>query len=187
LLASGSDDHRINIHSYHPDSSTSQFNLTTSIETGHESNIFSVKFMPYSGDRTIVSATDDVRVFDIEHSGHSALGSSRQQGSRRRVGIHGVPDGVTLTEADTNAKAFRCHTDTVKRIVTEDNPFYFLTCSEDGDVRQWDIRQPSKAYPSRDSMNPSWATSSRDVSVGNPVLHQSARKNGFVSFLHALC
>jgi nuclear receptor interaction protein len=78
--------------------------------------------MPYSGDRTIVSATDDVRVFDIEHSGHSALGSSRQQGSRRRVGIHGVPDGVTLTEADTNAKAFSCHTDTVKRIVTEDNP-----------------------------------------------------------------
>lgn len=74
------------------------------------------------------------------------------------MGIHGVPDGLTLTEGDTNAKAFRCHTDTVKRIVTEDNPFYFLTCSEDGDVRQWDIRQPAKAYPpQRDSLMPSWA------------------------------
>ncbi|KAJ4293107.1 hypothetical protein N0V90_008389 [Kalmusia sp. IMI 367209] len=171
LLASGSDDHRIHIHSYQPDSSTSQFSLTTSILTGHQTNIFSVKFMPYSGDRTIVSATDDVRIFDIEHSGHSALGSTapgRAQGTRHRVGIHGVPDGLTLTEGDTNAKAFRCHKDTVKRIVTEDNPFYFLTCSEDGDVRQWDVRQPSRFYPpQRDSMMPSWA-SGRDASDNAP-------------------
>lgn len=161
LLASGSDDHRINIHSYQPESSTSQFSLTTSILTGHQTNIFSVKFMPYSNDRTIVSATDDVRIFDIEHSGHSSLGSAastHSQGSRPRIGIHGVRDGLTLTEGDTNAKAFRCHKDTVKRIVTEDTPFYFLTCSEDGDVRQWDIRQPSRVYPpQRDSMMPTWA------------------------------
>ncbi|KAF2709527.1 WD40 repeat-like protein [Pleomassaria siparia CBS 279.74] len=152
LLASGSDDHRINIHSYHPESSTSQFSLTTSIMTGHRTNIFSVKFMPYSNDRTIVSATDDVRIFDIEHSGHSALGAS-STGSRLGSGSHnsnntGVQRGLRLTELDTNAKAFRSHSDTVKRIVTEDNPFYFLTCSEDGDVRQWDVRQPSKTYPS---------------------------------------
>ncbi|RMZ72118.1 wd and tetratricopeptide repeat [Pyrenophora seminiperda CCB06] len=155
LLASGSDDHRINIHSYNPESSTSQFNLTTSIQTGHRSNIFSVKFMPYSNDRTIVSATDDVRIFDIEHSGHSAFRSTGRSnngpaGSTRRR--------VTLTEGDTNTKAFRCHTDTVKRIVTEDTPFYFLTCSNDGEVRQWDIRQPSSAYPpARDTMVPAWA------------------------------
>jgi len=127
--------------------------------------------MPYSNDRTIVSATDDVRIFDIEHSGHSSLGSAaanRSQGPRRRVGIHGIPDGLTLTEGDTNAKAFRCHSDTVKRIVTEDNPFYFITCSEDGDVRQWDIRQPSRAYPPpRDSMMPSWAAS-QDASDNVP-------------------
>ncbi|CAN9315355.1 unnamed protein product [Alternaria alternata] len=156
LLASGSDDHRINIHSYHPESSTSQFSLTTSVETGHRSNIFSVKFMPYSNDRTIVSATDDVRIFDIEHSGHSALrstGRSNSGGNASRARSR-----VTLTEADTNAKAFRCHTDTVKRIVTEDNPFYFLTCSNDGEVRQWDVRQPSRAYPpARDTMLPAWA------------------------------
>ncbi|KAF2132240.1 WD40 repeat-like protein [Dothidotthia symphoricarpi CBS 119687] len=166
LLASGSDDHRINIHSYHPESSTSQFSLTTSILTGHRSNIFSVKFMPYSNDRTIVSATDDVRIFDIEHSGHSALASgSRSQPGRRRIGM--ALDGVTLTEGDTNAKQFRCHTDTVKRIVTEDNPFYFLTCSNDGDVRQWDVRQPSKTYPLRgDSRLPDWA---RDTAAADNV------------------
>jgi nuclear receptor interaction protein len=67
-------------------------------------------------------------------------------------------DGVTLTEGDTNAKVFRSHTETVKRIVTEDTPFYFLTCSNDGDVRQWDVRQPSKAYPrAKDTMLPQWA------------------------------
>ncbi|KAF2022189.1 WD40 repeat-like protein [Aaosphaeria arxii CBS 175.79] len=161
LLASGSDDHRINIHTYSPEDSTSQFNLTTSILTGHRSNIFSVKFMPYSNDRTIVSATDDVRIFDIEHSGHSMYGSSssrpdRSSQPRRRVGLHAV-DGVTLTEGDTNAKAFRCHTESVKRIVTEDNPFFFLTCSEDGDVRQWDIRQPARAYPPG-IVTPRWAS-----------------------------
>lgn len=125
--------------------------------TGHRSNIFSVKFMPYSNDRTIVSATDDVRIFDIEHTGHSALGSgSKSSTGRRSIGI--ARDGVTLTEGDTNAKVFRCHTDTVKRIVTEDTPFYFLTCSNDGDVRQWDVRQPSKAYPrAKDTMLPQWA------------------------------
>jgi nuclear receptor interaction protein len=67
-------------------------------------------------------------------------------------------DGVTLTEGDTNAKVFRSHTDTVKRIVTEDTPFYFLTCSNDGDVRQWDVRQPSSAYPrAKDTLVPQWA------------------------------
>lgn len=154
LLASGSDDHRINIHVYHPESSTSQFNLTTSIVTGHRSNIFSVKFMPYSNDRTIVSATDDVRIFDIEHSGRSMYGSSATPGHRN---AHRTIDAATLTEGDTNAKSFRCHSDTVKRIVTEDNPFYFLTCSEDGDVRQWDIRQPAKTYPPSRTM-PRWAS-----------------------------
>jgi nuclear receptor interaction protein len=104
--------------------------------------------MPYSNDRTVVSATDDIRIFDIEHSGHSVLGSggrSRTQG--QHSSIRRQRDDVTLTAGDTNEQAFRSHGDTVKRIVTEDNPFYFLTCSNDGDVRQWDIRQPSKAYP----------------------------------------
>lgn len=115
--------------------------------------------MPYSNDRTIVSATDDVRIFDIEHSGHSAYGSgTRQRTGGTRPSIHHVRNAVTLSGTETNERAFRSHSDTVKRIVTEDNPFYFLTCSNDGDVRQWDVRQPSTTYPpAQDGRLPSWA------------------------------
>ncbi|KAF2202897.1 WD40 repeat-like protein [Delitschia confertaspora ATCC 74209] len=168
LLASGSDDHHINIYSYLPESSSSQFELTTSILTGHSTNIFSVKFMPYSSDRMIVSATDDVRIFDIEHSGHSLSATTSSRAGRPAVGLRGPPDGVrVLTEGDTNAKVFRSHSDTVKRIVTEDSPFYFLTCSEDGDVRQWDIRQPSLAYPPSSRR---WASSGASDTAPPPLI-----------------
>lgn len=127
--------------------------------------------MPYSNDRTIVSATDDVRIFDIEHSGHSALGAGTKSTSTGRRSMGMARDGVTLTEGDTNAKAFRSHADTVKRIVTEDNPFYFLTCSNDGDVRQWDIRQPAKSYPpAADTMLPPWARDAGPENLPPPLI-----------------
>lgn len=85
-------------------------------------------------------------------------------------------DGVTLTEGDTNAKVFRCHTDTVKRIVTEDTPFYFLTCANDGTVRQWDVRQPSTAYPRPKVRSaPSWARSDDDADDVPPPLISYSR------------
>lgn len=43
-------------------------------------------------------------------------------------------------------KVYKSHTDRVKRIVTESSPHVFLTCSEDGTVRQFDLRQPSSFY-----------------------------------------
>ncbi|KAF2095638.1 wd and tetratricopeptide repeat protein [Rhizodiscina lignyota] len=146
LLASGSDDTRIHIHSYLPDGSTSQFNLATSIVTGHTQNIFSVKFMPHSNDRTIVSVAGDatVRIFDVEYSRNRATAGSSSRSPR---------DGAVwentnhLSEGDTNAKVFRSHGDRVKRIVTESSPYFFLTCSEDGEVRQWDLREPESTYP----------------------------------------
>jgi len=124
--------------------------------------------MPKTNDRTIVSAADDVRIFDIEHSGHSVFGSSSNKPNTGLRSMRMIRDEITLTEGDTNAKAFRCHVDTVKRIVTEDNPFYFLTCSNDGDIRQWDVRQPSSAYPpARDTMVPVWARD-EDASDNTP-------------------
>ena len=154
LLASGSDDKYLNIHRYQPESSTAPFSLTHSVSTGHSANIFSVKFMPHSDDRTVVTAAGDseVRVFDIEYSGRSAENSSSTSSAAAAAGrsrqMNSMFNGVSyLNQGDTNGRVYRSHSDRVKRIVTESSPHLFLTCSEDGEVRQWDLRQPSSAYP----------------------------------------
>lgn len=153
LLASGSDDQHLNIHSYQPTDSNSQFRLTTTVATGHTQNIFSVKFMPHQNDRVVVTAAGDseVRVFDLEYAGQAQTASSASNiaSQSRRRGRTNIYDGVRyLNDGDTNCRVYRSHADRCKRIVTESSPFLFLTCSEDGEVRQWDLRQPSSAYPS---------------------------------------
>ncbi|MCJ1482877.1 hypothetical protein MMC06_003043 [Schaereria dolodes] len=152
LLASGSDDQHLNIHTYQPESSAAQFALTTTVATGHTANIFSVKFMPHSEDRTLVTCAGDseVRVFDIEYSGRSTIPSSASNlaSSVHPRSIESTYKGVRyLSEGNTNARIYRSHADRVKRIVTESSPHLFLTCSEDGEVRQWDLRLSSSAYP----------------------------------------
>lgn len=152
LLASGSDDQHLNIHSYQPDDTNSQFSLTTTVATGHTANIFSVKFMPHSNNRTVITAAGDsqVRIFDLEHAGTSRAPSAAAHIATegRRRGRNTIYNGVRyLSDGDTNCRVYRSHSDRVKRIVTESSPHLFLTCSEDGEVRQWDLRQPSSAYP----------------------------------------
>ncbi|KAF8470172.1 hypothetical protein BDZ91DRAFT_720097 [Kalaharituber pfeilii] len=159
LLASGSDDTCVNIHTTRP-----TFVFNTTIETGHIANIFSVKFMPYSSDRKIVSCAGDseVRVFDIEYAPiSSSLGStarpSASSASRQRprgprghyysTSLVALPKPAKIyTASEASAKVYTSHTDRVKRIVTENSPYLFLTCSEDGEVRQFDLRQPSEYY-----------------------------------------
>ncbi|KAL8926342.1 MAG: hypothetical protein Q9172_001793 [Xanthocarpia lactea] len=151
LLASGSDDQHLNIHAYQPESSTAQFALNTTVSTGHSANIFSVKFMPHSDDRTIVTCAGDceVRVFDIENSGRTSIPSGKTTSTTSSAQLHNMYKGVQyLSHGNTNTRVYRSHADRVKRIVTESSPFLFLTCSEDGEVRQFDLRLPSSAYPS---------------------------------------
>ncbi|THZ05241.1 WD40 repeat-like protein [Aureobasidium pullulans] len=170
LLASGSDDQHINIHTYQPDDSNSQFKLATSIATGHQANIFSVKFMPHSNDRTVISAAGDheVRIFDLEYSGatrEASRASAMALNGHSRGMRNNIQDGVRhLSDGDTNCRVYRSHGDRVKRVVTESSPHLFLTCSEDGEVRQWDLRQPSSAYPSPSSRSVS------TVSVPPPLI-----------------
>ncbi|TGZ79964.1 WD40 repeat-like protein [Ascodesmis nigricans] len=150
LLATGSDDHRVNIYSAY-----NNFSLNTRIETGHTHNIFSVKFMPHTNDRTIITAAGDaeVRIFDIEYAPSSfstdSLSTPAQRpttGIRRRrfePAVNQPTPGKIHYDAH---RVYRSHTDSVKRIITESSPNVFLTCSEDGTVRQFDLRQPSSAY-----------------------------------------
>ncbi|KAL4872689.1 hypothetical protein BDV12DRAFT_124781 [Aspergillus spectabilis] len=152
FLASGSDDFHLNIYSYQPESSTSPFALNTTVFTGHTGNVFSVAFMPHSNDRTLVTAAGDsqVRVFDIEYSSRSSSQgvppmSTTQSRSPHLNRFFG--NTRYLGVGNTNARIYRSHADRAKRIVTESSPHLFLTCSEDGEVRQWDLRLPSSAYP----------------------------------------
>ena len=138
-MASGSDDEHLNIYSYQPESSVSQFALATTVSTGHIANIFSVKFMPHSNENTLVTCAGDceVRVFDIEHSSRSTIPSvdSSLASSARGALYNNLYKGVRyLSYGDTNTRVYRSHGDRVKRIVTESSPNLFLTCSEDGEV-----------------------------------------------------
>lgn len=107
LLASGSDDVQVII--WDPFLHRS----VTIIRTGHHGNIFSVKFLPASGDSTIVTGAADckIRVHDL----------NMQETSR----------------------VFSCHAGRVKRIATAPNvPYVFWSAAEDGCIMQFDLRCP---------------------------------------------
>ncbi|KAK4536417.1 hypothetical protein CDCA_CDCA08G2442 [Cyanidium caldarium] len=80
--------------------------------SGHTANIFDVKFLPESADRIIVSCAGDHQIRI------SDLESQR-------------------------IRAISCHTGRVKKLATIPSmPNVFLSASEDGTVRQFDLREP---------------------------------------------
>ncbi|EDV25014.1 uncharacterized protein TRIADDRAFT_25382, partial [Trichoplax adhaerens] len=83
-----------------------------SLNSGHVGNIFSVKFVPNSRNSLVLSGAADNKI-----KLHSVKYSSTQQ-------------------------TFRCHTNRVKRLAnTASMPYLFWSASEDGTVRQFDLRE----------------------------------------------
>lgn len=128
--------------------------------------------MPHTNDRTIVSCAGDseVRVFDLEYGGVANASNDFSSSTRSRRFNDFFGNARWLNETNTNARVYRSHGDRAKRVVTESSPHLFLTCSEDGEVRQWDLRMPSSAYPAPpDQYNYSRyrRSSASEVSTGN--------------------
>ncbi|KAI4891514.1 hypothetical protein NFI96_004368 [Prochilodus magdalenae] len=109
LLASGSDDQ----HAIVWDPLRHKKLIT--MHTGHAANIFSVKFLPHSGDRILVTGAADTKVH-----------------------VHDLTAKETI-------HMFSDHTNRVKRIATAPMwPNTFWSAAEDGVIRQYDLRESSK-------------------------------------------
>ncbi|XP_039010267.1 WD and tetratricopeptide repeats protein 1-like isoform X3 [Hibiscus syriacus] len=126
LLISGSDDAQINIWGY-----SSQKPLH-SIETGHSANIFCTKFIPETSDELVASGAGDaeVRLFNFS-----------------RLNGRGFNDG-----AATPSALYQCHTRRVKKLAVEvGNPNVVWSASEDGTLRQHDLREGTSCPPAGSS------------------------------------
>ncbi|KAF7256003.1 hypothetical protein EG68_05922, partial [Paragonimus skrjabini miyazakii] len=86
------------------------------MNTGHVGNIFSVKFLPNVNEYLIVTGAADAK-----------------------VRVHDVSRMETR-------HVFSCHSARIKRLAnTPSEPFLFWSASEDGTVRQFDLRDPTQA------------------------------------------
>ena len=85
--------------------------------------------MPITNNATVVSAAGDME-----------------------IRVHDMHTSTTLNSSYTSSctRVYRCHTDRVKRLLSEENPFTFISCAEDGQVRAFDLRQPMHACRKRD-------------------------------------
>ncbi|PJF19507.1 hypothetical protein PSACC_00678 [Paramicrosporidium saccamoebae] len=91
--------------------------LRTTLPTGHTQNIFSVAYLPTTDDKIITVAGDALVKF-----------------------VQVKDDGRAMV-----VRTWNNHHDRVKRITTEPlNPQIFMTASEDGTVREFDLRVPEQ-------------------------------------------
>lgn len=91
--------------------------LVHSIRSGHRANIFSAKFLPCSGDRRLVSCAGDGMIHFTDLDRESTYGQFQ----------------------------FDCHAGTTYEVITTPgDPNTFLSCGEDGTVRQFDLRTKTK-------------------------------------------
>ncbi|GAA6061858.1 hypothetical protein JCM10212_001291 [Sporobolomyces blumeae] len=126
------------------------YGLSDVIDTGHRANIFGVKWAPENENRLFSCAGDStVRVYDLSLATNSSLSTSTVYPPPPASTSSSSPSANWIhrpwshhESASACTTVLRCHSDRVKRISTESSPDVFLTCSEDGTVRQHDLRQP---------------------------------------------
>lgn len=126
VLLSAGDDTTVRIWRLDPTDTTQEYPFVCDavIRTGHTSNIFNAQLLPHSSRIATVARDAQVRISDV--------GDVMDQVVSGREVIYGT--------RQTRVRVLRCHEDSVKRIITEDSPDLFLTVSEDGSVRQHDLR-----------------------------------------------
>ncbi|CAI8025226.1 DDB1- and CUL4-associated factor 8 [Geodia barretti] len=112
LLASGSDDLHVVVWDWE------RGRMVSKLESGHISNIFQAKFMPYTGESVLVTAARDGQVRCLILSSTGSLVASK------RVALHN---------------------DSAHKIALEPySPDMFLSCGEDGSVLEVDLREEAK-------------------------------------------
>lgn len=117
ILASGSDDRDVILWD------SVRGNSKAVIKTGHEGNIFSVKFMPNSGDSLLATGAADGQLKVID-----------------------VLSNLTIL----NCK--NCHSDRVKRIaVHRHEPYLIWSAAEDGKILEFDTRISHTCHPTKPS------------------------------------
>ncbi|KAK9863498.1 hypothetical protein WJX84_002533 [Apatococcus fuscideae] len=133
-LASGSDDKQVLLWQY-PDTER----VPLAMETHHQANIFGVKFLPCSGSSKIVTGAMDytVQLHQLDASPDTKQTPIRSTRPRRQA-----PD-ASSTPVAVHTTLYSCHKARVKDVEVEpQNPHLFWSASEDGFVRQYDIRCP---------------------------------------------
>lgn len=128
LLLSGGDDTTVRIWKLDQNNITQEYPFVSRavIRTGHRGNIFSAKMLPRSSRIATAARDTQIRVFDVKAALPLAITSDHVE--------------TEYSTAQTCIAIIRCHSDAVKKIVTEDSPDLFLSVSEDGTVRQHDLR-----------------------------------------------
>jgi WD40 repeat protein len=111
------------------------------IQTGHLANIFNAKMLPHSSN---MLALHVLYVLNLTSPLRATVAGDGQVRVHQvgEIGSSGPPATATLSSRDTCINRLRCHERRVKKIATEDSPHLFLTASEDGSVRQFDLRAP---------------------------------------------
>ena len=115
--------------------------LPLSIGTEHASNIFGVQFLPHSGDQILISGAMDTMVqlhrLDAPPETKFCYPSALDTSASSTLG----PQATNCVEVSPGTIVFSCHQGRVKDVeVDENSPHLFWSASEDGTIRQYDIR-----------------------------------------------